>query len=235
MLVQGILMALLARERTGVGQRVTTDLLSVAFHAHSWEGPAELNRGRITEVSGVTANEMVIDKSFATRNGYIEISPVFADNSLRDISVAIGLSDLSSLAQFATNELQLRHQRELNAMLAQRFLEKTTEQWMEELEPKGIFCAKVNTLAEAAEDGQLRANGMLVEMEHPLAGKLRLLGTPVRLHGTPPVTREFAAELGEHTCEVLEELGYPPEAIADLERSRVVSQRRVAQGALSPA
>ncbi|MES2697787.1 MAG: CoA transferase, partial [Verrucomicrobiota bacterium] len=75
MLMQGIMMALLARERTGKGQHVTTDLLSVAFHAHSWAGPAVLNSERITEVSGVIANESLIDKSFTTQNGYIEISP----------------------------------------------------------------------------------------------------------------------------------------------------------------
>jgi crotonobetainyl-CoA:carnitine CoA-transferase CaiB-like acyl-CoA transferase len=235
MLVQGILMALLARERTGQGQRVTTDLLSVAFHAHSWEGPAALNGDRITEVSGVIANEALIDKSFTTRNGYIEISPVFTENALRDVSLALGLDDLSSLPRFATLELQVQHQCEINGLLAARFREKTTEEWMTELEPLGIFCAKVKTLVEAAEDEQLQANGMLVEMEHRSAGKLRLLGTPVRLHGTPPVTREFAPELGENTPEVLKELGYTEEAIAALERAGVVSQQRSEKAVLSPA
>jgi crotonobetainyl-CoA:carnitine CoA-transferase CaiB-like acyl-CoA transferase len=235
MLVQGILMALLARERTGRGQRVTTDLLSVAFHAHSWEGPAALNGERITDVSGIIANEALIDKSFTTRNGYIEISPVFTENALRDLSLAIGLTDLSSTPQYATMELQTQHQREINALLAERFREKTTEEWMVELEPKGIFCAKVNTLVEAADDEQLQANGMVVDMEHSTAGKVRLLGTPVRLHGTPPVQRVFAAELGEHTHEVLEDLGYSTEAIAELERKGVVSQRTAECGAMSSA
>ncbi len=235
MLVQGILMALFARERTGLGQRVTTDLLSVAFHAHSWEGPAEMNPDRVTEVSGVSANEAIIDKSFATRDGYIEISPVFTENALRDISVAIGLSDLSRLPEYATHELQVERHKELNERLAVRFREKTTAEWMAELEPKGVFCAKVNTLAEAAEDPQLQANGMFVEMEHPAAGKFRLLGTPVRLYGTPPISRKFAAELGEHTHEVLKGLGYTAEAIAELEGNGVVSQSRAKESALSPA
>ncbi len=86
MLMQGILSALLARARAGRGQRVTTDLLSVAFHAHSWEGPAAMNASRVTEVGGVSANESIIDKSFATGEGYIEISPVFSENAVRDIS-----------------------------------------------------------------------------------------------------------------------------------------------------
>jgi crotonobetainyl-CoA:carnitine CoA-transferase CaiB-like acyl-CoA transferase len=77
----------------------------------------------------------------------------------------------------------------------------------------------------------LQANNMLVDMQHPEAGHLRLLGTPLRLHGTPPVTRTFAAELGKHTHEVLENLGYRPEEIADLERRQVVSPRSARESA----
>jgi len=234
MLNQAILMALVARARTGVGQRVTTDLLSVAFHAHSWEGPAELNADRITEASGVNANEGIIDKAFATRDGYIEISPVFSENSLRDISVAIGISDLSAEPRFATHERLLEHRQEVNDLLSARFREKGTAEWIADLEPKGIFCAKVNTVVEAAQEPQLQANGMLVEMEQPGAGKLRLLGTPLRLYGTPPVPRTFAPELGEHTREILIQLGYSTEAVAGLERSGVVSQKPLA-AELSPA
>lgn len=214
MLMQGILMALLARERTGRGQRVTTDLLSVAFHAHSWEGPAAMNAERITETSGVSANEAIVDKSFATQDGYIEISPVFSDNAVRDISVAIGLEDLSLLSRFSTHALQKENGRELNELLAARFREKTTAAWLEELEPKGVFCARVNTLEEAVADPQLNANGMVIEMTHGRAGTLRLPGVPVRLHGTPPVPRRFAPELGEHTRDLLRELGYDDAALA---------------------
>ncbi len=222
MLMQGILMALLARHRTGQGQCVTTDLLSVAFHAHSWEGPAAMNAGRVTEVSGVSANESIVDKSFATQDGYLEISPVFSDNAVRDISVAIGLGDLSLQPRFATHARQKENGRELNALLAVRFREKTTAAWMADLEPKGVFCAKVNTLEEAIDDAQLNANGMVIELEHGRAGKIRLPGTPVRLHGTPPVPRACAPELGEHTIEILRELGYDDAALAELKQEGAI-------------
>lgn len=219
MLMQGILIALLARSRTGLGQRVTTDLLSVAFHAHSWEGPAAMNATRVTEVSGVSANESIIDKAFATADGYIEISPVFSDNAVRDISVALGLGDLSQQPKFSNHSQQQKHRAELNALLAARFRGRTTAAWLAELEPKGVFCAKVNTLEEAIEDPQLAANGMVVEIEHAKAGTFRLPGTPVRLHGTPPVPRRFAPELGEHTVEILRELGYSDARLAELRQA----------------
>jgi crotonobetainyl-CoA:carnitine CoA-transferase CaiB-like acyl-CoA transferase len=178
-----------------------------------------MNATRITEVSGVSANESIIDKAFATADGYIEISPVFSDNAVRDISVALGLGDLSQQAKFSNHAQQQAHRAELNSLLAARFRDRTTAVWLAELEPKGVFCAKVNTLEEAIEDPQLAANGMVIEMHHATSGTLRLPGTPVRLHGTPPVPRRFAPELGEHTVEILRELGYDDARLAELRQA----------------
>ncbi len=208
MLMQGILMALVARARTGLGQRVTTDLLSVAFHAHSWEGPAEMNHEAIDDRSGVNAHEALIDKSFATADGYIEVSPVFSENALRDVSVALGLEDLSLLPEFGQRPLPPESRVDLNQQLATRFAQKTTEDWLARLEAQGVLCARINTVRQAADEPQVRANQMVVEMEAPRGGKLRLFGTPLRLHGTPPVPPCFAPELGAHTSQVLAEIGY---------------------------
>jgi crotonobetainyl-CoA:carnitine CoA-transferase CaiB-like acyl-CoA transferase len=222
MLAIGILLALAAREKTGVGQLVTTDLFSVAMYAHIWESAEILNKTRISGNAGTSGTEEAIDKSFRTQDGLIELSPVFTDNALRDISIAMGLGDLSLDPCFHDAKSQLAHKQELNEILARRFLEKTTAQWISILEKKGVLCGEIHTFEEAASDPQTLANHMVVEMEHPRIGGVRLLGMPIRLHGTPSSLRVPPGYLGEHSQEVLAELGYSAEEIAEMVKQGVV-------------
>lgn len=215
-LMIGILMALYHREKTGRGQFLSTDLLSVAFHAHAWEGATELNADLIDRPAAIGGTEAAINRAFATSDGYIEVSPVFSDNSLRDISTALGLGDLSEDPRFATESLQFQNRSALNDELAVAFRKKTADEWLPELEVAGVFCARVRTFREAMGDPQVLANGMVVEMEHPRVGKMRLLGTPIRLKATPPTLRQPPPDLGEHSRSIAADLGYTPEEIESL-------------------
>lgn len=221
-LIIGILIALISRGRSGKGQHVTTDLLSVAFHSHAWDAAARLNKDKIDQPAAVGGTEAAIDKAFRTADGYIEISPVFSKNALQDISTAMDLGDLSADERFATEGLQVENRDVLNAILAQRFVQKTTDAWMEELEPKGVLCARINTFDDVANDPQIACNNMIVEMEHKDAGILRLLGTPVRLYGTPPELRRCPPDLGADSEEVAREIGYSDEEIEELKRKNVI-------------
>ena len=214
LLGQGILIALLAREKTGKGQFVSTDLLSAAFHAHAWTGASELNQDSVEEEGEIALSEKAIRVSFRTQDGFIEVSPVFSPDALRDISTAMGLENLSADPRFAHARDRLANSAELNAILEERFLQKTTEEWIALLEPQGVLCAEIKTYVEAAGDPQIRANGMVAEMEHAKAGKLRVMGNPIRMRETPASVRREPPELGEQNGEVLEELGYSGEEIA---------------------
>ncbi len=224
LLLQGILIALLARERTGRGQLVTTDLFSAAFHTHAWEGGGLLNRDRVSDEVGIEITEKVIRKAFRTADSYIEISPVFSPDALKDLSLALGIGDLSQDPRFATQADRLARAPEINDLLAARFLDDTTDGWIARLEPQGILCGRVNSFAEAAADPQMQANEMVVEMEHPRVGPIRLFGTPVRLYGTPATHRIPPADLGEHNEEVLADLGFTADEIADFVARKVVAR-----------
>ena len=218
LLMIGILTALHARERSGQGQLVTTDLLSAAYHANAWHSATELNQAKITSYDGVGASESAIRASFKTMDGYIEISPVFSDDALRDLSVALGVEDLSKDPRFADKESRPALADEINAILDLRFLEKPTSEWLSLLEPQGILCTEIKTYAEAAEDPQMQANNMVVEIDYDGMEALRLLGTPIRLYSTPASHRLSPPGLGEHNIDMLKDLGYSNAQIAELVR-----------------
>ncbi len=212
-LMNGIMMALYHREKTGQGQFVSTDLLSVAFHCHAWEGAAQLNESKIDAPAAVGGTEAAIQRGFLTKDGSIEISPVFSDNALRDISTAMDLGDLSTDPRFETESKQVENTEALNTILAARFKERTTDEWMAILEPAGVLCARINTFKDAMRDPQIEANNMIVSMEHERAGELKMLGNPIRMHGTPPELKITPPDLGEHSTEIVRELGYSDEEI----------------------
>lgn len=213
-LMIGILTAMVHRLKTGEGQYVSTDLLSVAFHAHAWDAASRLNAEKVDRPAAVGGTEAAIDKAFQTADGFIEISPVFSDNALRDLSTALGLGDLSENPEFSTEELQVENKGKMNALLAQEFLKMTTNEWMTELESKGVLCARINSFEDAARDPQIACNNMMVSMEDPEVGELKLLGTPVRLRSTPPRLKDFPPRLGQHCHEVALEIGYSADEIA---------------------
>lgn len=208
-LVQGILMALFARERTGQGQMVRVNMFSSALHLQMQEAATRLNRGH--EVNWA---EMPLSGVFPTADGAICLVGAFKENPLRDICSALGLQDLSRLDEFATIESQFENKRELQALLRERLLTATTRHWVARLEAVDILCAPVQTLSEALDDEQARANQMITTMPHARGGDVKVLNPPITLSETPFSIRQRAPRLGEHNAEVLREIGWSEDDIA---------------------
>lgn len=211
-LAQGILLALIARDRTGEGQKVQVNMYDSMLHMQMQEAASQLNRGK--EINWAA---MPLTGVFETTDGAVCMVGAFKENPLRDISKALGFDeDLSTRPGFETLEGQIEHRRELQEIFRHRFTQDTTEHFVSRLEEQDILCAPVRTLEDALADPQTVCNGMVVEMDHPHAGKVKVLNAPIRLSGTPNTTRRPAPMLGEHNQEILRELGYSDEQLAAL-------------------
>lgn len=217
-LLQGVLFALLARERTGEGQKVEVSMYDSMLHMQMQEACMQLNRGR--EVNWAA---MPLSGVFTTADGAVCMVGAFKENPLRDICTALELAeDLSEQPEYATLEQQFAHKPQLQEIFRERFATNTTEYWVKRLERVDILCAPVHTLAEALEDEQTAVNRMVLEMEHPTAGTVRALAAPIRLSETPASVRRVPPRLGEHNAEVLAEHGYDAERIAALVEAGVL-------------
>ncbi|WP_020495737.1 CaiB/BaiF CoA transferase family protein [Sciscionella marina] len=217
-LMQGVLLALLNRERTGEGQKVEVSMYDSMLHMQMQEACMQLNRGR--EVNWAA---MPLSGVFETSDGAVCMVGAFKQNPLRDISTALELNeDLSDRPEYASLELQFERKPELQRIFRKAFATNTTEYWVKRLEEQDILCAPVRSLAEALDDEQTAVNRMMVEMRHPTAGRVRALAAPIGLSETPPRVRRVPPLLGEHNDEVLAEHGYDAERTEALKAAGVL-------------
>jgi formyl-CoA transferase len=216
LLVQGIVLALLARERTGRGQEVHTSLLDGMIASQIQEATFLLNTGRM-----LNWGYLPLGNPFPTSDGYIAVVGAFRPNPLADMCTVLGLEDLSQDARFASDVARIDNGEELKALLGEAFRKRTSADWLRELEAVDILCSPVQTLEQALDDPQVRHNGMVIEFEHP-QGTVRAIGTPVKLCDTPASVRRPPPLLGEHNDEVLGELGYSAEDIGNLRRAGAI-------------
>ncbi len=218
---QGIVTALLHRERTGQGQRVDVCLLDGLMLAHAARLSIFLATGEEPGRHGSAHPYLSPFQAFAARDGWIYVA-AWLDRLWAPFCAAIERPDLAKDERFTTNESRVRHRAALNAILTPIFTHATVKEWMARLEAREVLCAPVNRYADLTSDPQVAATGMLVPDTHPRAGRFTNLGTPVRFGRTPGTIRTPAPQLGEHTDAVLSEAGLADE-IARLRAARVVA------------
>lgn len=199
-LVQGILAALLMRDKTGKGQKVEVSLYD-SMIAMQMQEAAQWSKHR--DVLNWAA--MPLTGVFDTSDGALVIVGAFKANPLRDICTALGIDDLSS--QYPDLASQRANKPFLQETFADTLATNTTMHWLSRLEEQDLLCAPVRSLGEALEDPQTAINGMLHPIDHPILGEVTFVGSPVHLGDAPLKVRYAPPRLGEHTDEVLRELG----------------------------
>ena len=199
-LVQGILLALLQRERTGEGQQIAVSLFNSMLAMQMQEAAVWLMRGK--ELNWAA---MPLCGVFETTDGAIVMVGAFKQNPLQDICRALDIEDLSADERYADLERQKRHRPELQKVFRERFRAGATEHWLERLGEVDILCAPVKSLEDALDDPQTAFNEMIVDLAPSPGGPCGSSPRPSTCPDAPFRVRHAPPKLGEHTEEILAE------------------------------
>ncbi|HEX7912925.1 MAG TPA: CaiB/BaiF CoA-transferase family protein [Paraburkholderia sp.] len=199
-MVQGILLALLHRERTGEGQKVNVSLYNSMLAMQMQEAAMIMMAD-----SEVNWAAMPLSGVFDTQDGALVLVGAFKANPLRDICAALQIEDLSLDARFCNLNQQFAHKTELQRIFRERFASNTRDFWLAQLEEQDLLCAPVRDLREALVDPQTLHNQLILEGEGE-GQPVRFIGSPIELSRAPVGLRRGPPRLGQHTEEVLQQL-----------------------------
>lgn len=217
-LVQGILLALMQRAHTGKGQMVSVSLYDSMLAMQMQEAAMAMMRGVDFSWGALPHNG-----AFATTDGALVVVGAFKENPLREISLAIGLPDLSADPRFCSFALAMQNRTELHTVLRAHFATNTTAHWIAALEARDILCAPVRNLLAALDDPQTAVNGMKLAMPQESGDELRVVGSPVHLSDDGFALRLPPPRVGADGADVLAELGYDAGAVAALRAEGVLA------------
>lgn len=197
-LVQGVLAALLAREKSGVGQKVSVSLYDSMIamqmqEAAQWSKHREILNWAAMPLTGV----------FETTDGAVVVVGAFKANPLQDICNALEIDDIS--AEYPDLASQRKNKPFLQELFRKKFSTNSTKYWLARLEDQDLLSGPVRSLGEALDDPQTAINDMLLSMNHPLLGEMTVVGSPVHLSDAPVSIRYNPPRLGEHTEEIIRE------------------------------
>lgn len=222
MIGKAIVAALFARERTGVGQKVDTSLLEAEVACLIPYGSDYLASGKVPGRWGNAHPNIVPYQSFKTQDGYMVVGAA-SEGNWRRLCEAIGMAELADDPRFTKNAQRVANRQELIRILTSEFLKRPTAAWIELLTGAGLPCAPVNTIDRVFKEPQVLHRKMLIEIEHPTAGKVRMAGLPLKFSGTPASVRLPPPVLGEHSQDILRSwLEMEEGEIADLKGKGII-------------
>jgi formyl-CoA transferase/CoA:oxalate CoA-transferase len=218
---QGISAALLARERTGTGQRVDIGMLDTTAALLTYQAANWFATGVTPKRQGNRHATIAPYETFTTSDGEIVIA-VGNDQIWRRFCPAIGLPELAADPRFATNKDRMANYDAMRPPIDRVFRTRSCAEWIRILNDAGVANGEVRDIGQMLNDPQLAARRMIETLMHPTVGATRVIGAPIKLSETSASLRTPPPVLGQHTDAVLAEIGYDAPAIADLKRHRVV-------------
>ena len=214
-----IVSALVHRERTGEGQRVDLSLFETSLSALANQASAYLMGGVIHPRLGNAHPHIVPTDTYETSTGAVMVC-VGNDPQFRRLCELLGAPALADDPRFVSNPERVKHRQELTAILRERFAPIDGHAFTAQADAAGVPAAAVLELDEVFEHPQVAARDMLIEFDHPTVGRMRQVGFPFKLDRTPAQLRYPPPLFGQHTAEVLAEIGATPDEVAVATGSR---------------
>lgn len=212
----GIMLALFERERSGLGQRVETANVLAALSVLSFSFQAFLMGRKVGK-----GESIVPFGAYRSKDGLVSIA-LPNDQYWPNFCKALGIQHLEKDPMFATNVARVQNTDAVQDLIQSILEQKTTAEWLKIFEEADSLGGPVYTPGEAFKDTQILANDMLVSVDHPVCGKVNMIGIPIKLSRTPGRVKGPPPTLGQHTDEVLREIGYSQEKIAELRKAEII-------------
>jgi crotonobetainyl-CoA:carnitine CoA-transferase CaiB-like acyl-CoA transferase len=215
----GIVSALLHRQQTGCGQHVEATLLDTPISWLTWRAAEWWGTGETPEPQGSGHG---VYRAFKCSDGrWVNIGP---SSRLWPVTCrTLGLPELINDPRFATPHARVEHRDALTRVVQAAFLRRPSGEWIAAFQAAGVPTGPIKTVPEVLdEDPHVRAREMVVEVDHPIVGRMKTLSVPIKLSATPGAVTRPAPLLGQHTDEVLAELGYTPDEIVALRQSKAI-------------
>jgi formyl-CoA transferase len=221
----GVMVALFVRERTGMGQHLTTSLLQSVLHMQTVEISDYLIDGILKTKTGRGLGGFMPAGTYRAKDG--DVVTIYGSGSQWPIFCKLlGIQHLEKDHRFATDEKRVEHREELYPILDEAFSKKTRAEWQKLFKEAKMRCDPCLNYEELFSHPHIEANKMVIDVEHPTRGKIKNLAPPVRFKKTEAVPRRSAPLLGQHTEEILLELGYSPQDIQELKQQKVINTGR---------
>jgi len=219
----GVCAAYAHKLKTGLGQRVDTSLFEAGITQTFWQSAIAFATGEPPEPMGSAHPLNAPYQSIATKDGWINIGAANQANWVRMLDV-IDAKHLDDDARFASNADRMAHRDELIKELETFFITKDTTTWVDQFNEAGIPAGPILDITQMHKDPQAMAREMIPEVDHPVAGRVKTLGAPVKFHATPTAVNCAAPILGQHSQEVLAEIGYSESEIQAFVATGVIGQ-----------